>query len=90
MKFISVADRIRKVAQLIEIEEAPVKIFEEPDIKTAPPKQRAPRREPEHKKKWNEEDKTDLMKNYMKEYRSEGKIRDTDGIKNVYVKKPKI
>lgn len=89
--FILVAEKIRKVAQLIEIEdEPPVKVFEESDVKTAPPKQRAPRRKPEHKKKWNTDDKTELMRDYMKEYRSEGKIRDTEGIKNVYVKKPNI
>lgn len=89
--FFSIADRIRKVAQLIEVEEEPtVKIIEEPKVETALPKQRAPRRKPEHLKKWNTEDKTDLMKEYMREYRSDGKIRDTDGVKNVYVKKPNI
>lgn len=51
----------------------------------APPKQRRPRREPEHHKKWNEEDKTGLMKDYMKDYRSESK-----DVGNRYVKKPKI
>ena len=54
---------------------------------TAPPERRAPIRlqNRARKNKWNEEDKTGLMKDYMKDYRSEG-----NDVGNRYVKKPKV
>jgi len=63
----------------------------QPDKKTqSTPKIRRPRRLPESKKKWNDSSKTELMKNYMQEYRADGKVYETKGIKNFYVKKPKV
>jgi len=56
----------------------------------APSKIKRPRRLHEHQKKWNEEDKTGLMKEYMQNYRAEGKVYETDSPKSKYVKKPKV
>jgi len=54
---------------------------------TAAPEQRRPRELPDHKKKWNSETKTGLMKDYMHNYRAEGKDKETDGMKSTYKKK---
>lgn len=56
--------------------------------KTSLPKIKPPRRLPEYKKKWNEENKTEKMRDYMKDYRSENKDKVTDSPKSKYVKKP--
>jgi len=55
--------------------------------KTAPPEQRRPRKELEHKKKWNDDNKTSLMREYMTEYRADGKDKEVDGPKSTYKKK---
>lgn len=57
---------------------------------TAPPQQRRPRKQPGHKNKWNEDTKTGLMKDYMTEYRADGKDKEVDGPKSTYKKKLKI
>ena len=49
------------------------------------PEIRAPRRQHEHQKKWNQDTKKGLMKGYMQDYRAEGK-----DVGNRYVKKPKV
>lgn len=49
------------------------------------PEMRAPRRQLEHKKKWNKEDSTGLMKEYMEQYRADG-----NDVGNRYVKKPTV
>jgi hypothetical protein len=49
------------------------------------PEIRRPRREREHQKKWNKETKTELMKDYMQQYRADG-----NDVGNRYVKKPKV
>lgn len=54
---------------------------------TAPPEQRRPRQLAEHQKKWNDDNKTGLMKDYMKEYRADGKDKEVDGPKSTYKKK---
>jgi len=54
---------------------------------TAPPEQRRPRKELEHKKKWNDDNKTNLMKDYMTEYRADGKDKEVDGPKSTCKKK---
>jgi hypothetical protein len=54
---------------------------------TAPPQQRRPRKQPGHKNKWNADTKTDLMKEYMQNYRAEGKDKEVDGPKSTYKKK---
>lgn len=56
--------------------------------KTQRPRIKPPRRQTETSKKWNENSKTEKMRDYMKEYRQE-KIFDTGGAKNVYRKKSK-
>jgi hypothetical protein len=57
---------------------------------TAPSQQRRPRKQPGHKNKWNEETKTGLMKDYITEYRAEGKDKEVDGPKSTYKKKFKV
>ncbi len=56
----------------------------------APPKIKRPRRLREHEKKWNKEDSTGLMQEYMRDYRAEGKDNITDSPNSKYVKKPKM
>jgi hypothetical protein len=56
----------------------------------APPKIKRPRRLHDHQKKWNEDTKTGLMKEYMQKYRAEGKVYETNSPKSKYVKKPKV
>lgn len=107
---ISIADKIRKIASLIELDNTPYessignKSMESktdkdnkpkskeivPDSKpVAVPVQRRPRRQPSHKNKWNDDTKAGLMKEYMQNYRADGKVMETNGPKNFYVKKPK-
>lgn len=54
---------------------------------TAPSEQRRPRRQPGHLNKWNDDTKTGLMKEYMQEYRADGKDKEVDGPKSTYKKK---
>jgi hypothetical protein len=54
-----------------------------------PPKIKPPRALPEHKKEWSEDTKTEKMKEYMQDYRSEGKVYETTSPKSKYIKKPK-
>jgi len=63
-------------------EETPLKPTKRPDIKP-------PRRQTEVSKKWNQNSKRELMRDYMRDYRSTGKINQTNGPKNKYVKKLK-
>lgn len=56
-------------------------------VPTALPKVRAPRRLHNFKKKWNPDSKRELMRDYMRNYRAEGKDVETG---NRYVKKIKI
>jgi hypothetical protein len=57
---------------------------------TAPSQQRRPREQPGHLNKWNEETSTGLMKDYMQEYRADGKDKEVDGPKSTYKKKLKV
>lgn len=57
------------------------------DKPTALPQQRRPRRRPDHRNKWNEETKSGLMKNYMQEYRADGRDKEVDGPNSTYKKK---
>lgn len=72
-----------------EVPEVKTKVQEEAVQVRMPPKIKPSRALPEHQKKWNESNKTEKMKQYMDDYRSEGKIYETNSPKNVYVKKPK-
>lgn len=56
---------------------------------TKRPRIKPPRRKPQTSKKWNDDTKTEQMRDYMKEYRQTGRVRETNSPKNVYVKKPK-
>lgn len=64
-----------------------VSIEEEKITPTAPPQQRRPRKQPGHLNKWNEDTKTGLMKEYMQQYRADGKDKEVDGPKSTYKKK---
>jgi hypothetical protein len=68
------------------------RVVEEPTeiSPTAPPQQRRPREQPGHLNKWNEDTKTGLMKEYMQEYRADGKDKEVDGPKSTYKKKLKV
>jgi hypothetical protein len=57
---------------------------------TAPSQQRRPRKQPGHKNKWNDETKTGLMREYIQNYRAEGKDKEVDGPKSTYKKKLKV
>jgi hypothetical protein len=67
-----------------------IKVQEEKMVPTAPPEQRRPRKQPNHKNKWNEDTKTSLMNDYMKNYRADGKDKEVDGPKSTYKKKLKV
>jgi hypothetical protein len=118
---ISISDKLRKLASLIELDNTPSSsgigdhkmldsISEEkpnnqgssidpkdkkvvlpknnaPLKPTALPRQRSPRRMLEHKKKWNADNKTGLMREYMEEYRADGRDKEVDGPKSTYKKK---
>lgn len=60
---------------------------EEKIAPTALPEQRRPREQPGHLNKWNDDTKTGLMKEYMQEYRADGKDKEVDGPKSTYKKK---
>jgi len=62
----------------VQVQREVIKPTARPDIKPT-------RRQHEHHKKWNETDKTDLMNDYMKQYRADG-----SDVGNRYVKKPKV
>jgi len=113
---ISISDKIRKLASLLERDDTPIesvigdrkmlgecegedhpvtvkKRVEVGDTKidpTAPPQQRRPREQPGHLNKWNEDTSTGLMKEYMQEYRADGKDKEVDGPKSTYRKKFKV
>jgi hypothetical protein len=57
---------------------------------TALPPQRRPRKQPGHLNKWNPDTKTGLMKDYMQEYRADGKDKEVNGPKSTYKKKFKV
>jgi hypothetical protein len=57
---------------------------------TAAPERRRPRKQLNHKKKWNEDTSTDLMREYMQNYRAEGKDKEVSGLKSTYRKKFKV
>lgn len=57
---------------------------------TALPERRRPREQPSHLNKWNEDTKTELMNDYMKNYRADGKDKEVEGPKSTYKKKLKI
>jgi len=65
----------------------PVKVEESKITPTAPPEQRRPRKQPAHLNKWNEDTKTENMREYMEGYRSDGKDKEVDGPKSTYKKK---
>jgi hypothetical protein len=65
-------------------------VFRERFDYKAPPKIKRPRRQPDYSNKWNEDSKTGLMKDYMQNYRAEGKHFETNSPKSKYVKKPKV
>jgi hypothetical protein len=123
---VSIADRIRKLASLIERDNTPSdssigdrKMLQDSVVDaegeivnsaprvpikkklvsveteaqpqpTAPPMQRRPRKQPDHLNKWNSTTSTGLMKEYMQNYRAEGKDVETDGPKSTYKKKFKV
>ena len=55
---------------------------EEPFKPTKRPKMKPPRRKPEAQKKWNDDNKTEVMRQYMRDYRSTGKVTETDSPKS--------
>lgn len=69
------------------IKKKPVSIDQPKITPTAPPQQRRPRKQPGHLNKWNDDTKTGLMNDYMKEYRSDGKDKEVNGPKSTYHKK---
>lgn len=71
------------------IKKKPVRTEESKISPTEPPQQRRPRKQPGHLNKWNDDTKTGLMKDYMKEYRSDGKDKEVDGPNSTYHKKLK-
>jgi len=56
----------------------------------APPKIKRPRRQPDYSNKWNEDNRKEKMKDFMKDYRANGKHFETNSPKSKYVKKPKV
>lgn len=83
--------RGRKKGQVPETGVVPVptvKVQEEGPGVVPAPKIKPSRALPEHKKKWNEENSAEEMKKYMRDYRAEGKVYETDSPKSKYVRKP--
>lgn len=88
----------RRMLHDYEGEDHPVVTKKRVDIKvedtkvepTAAPPQRRPREQPGHLNKWNEDTSTGLMKEYMQEYRADGKDKEVDGPKSTYKKKLKV
>lgn len=68
---------------------APKKVKEEKIEPTAKPKIKPSRKKPDSAKKLTDDSKGEYFKDYMKSYRSEGKVNETSGPKNKYVKKLK-
>ena len=58
-------------------------------VPTERPHIKPPRRKRQTEKKWNEESKSELMRDYMKDYRQTGKVMETNSPKNKYTKKPR-
>jgi hypothetical protein len=98
-KYLSYSDKIREIiSSMIEVDTLNDEnndiqkrkinnvVKNDKVIYTAPPKIRAPRRKPSFKNKWNADSKKDLMRDYMKEYRSTGRDIETG---NRYIKKLK-
>lgn len=75
-------DKKKRVRPVVE--KTQTGVDEQKTESTAAPEQKASRKQHEHKKKWNETDRKGLMKDYMQEYRSEGKDQ------TVKVTKPRI
>lgn len=117
--FITISDKIRKVAALIERDNTPSNariddrmmlddecqeggtpkirkkrvdvVIEDAEVPpTALPERRRPREQPSHLNKWNEDTKTELMNDYMKNYRADGKDKEVEGPNSTYKKKLKI
>jgi hypothetical protein len=66
------------------------KVKEEKIFPTERPHIKPPRRKLETRKKWNNDTKTDNMREYMQDYRQTGKVNETNSPKNKYTKKPKV
>lgn len=50
--------------------------YQENPKPTAAPRQRAPRREPAHRREWNPNDRRQKMREYMSKYRGTGRINE--------------
>lgn len=69
---------------------APLRVEEAKIESTAKPKIKGTRKQHECKKKWNSDNKRESMKDYMREYRSDGKDDTVPGLRLKKPKKPKI
>lgn len=64
------------------------KLIKEDKVRpTALPEQRRPRRQLNYKNKWNDDNKSEKMQQYMENYRNEGNDKEVDGPKSTYKKK---